>query len=114
MPKWSSIALLLVLVLEQAQGALQRVESDEAFEDVIMSNPHAVAVLFNSASKGEDAAAAERLVEKLSMKMSAVQFFHADVDSVRAFASEFNVRKRLVPRMLIFASRARQADLIPM
>ncbi|KOO29178.1 hypothetical protein Ctob_007966 [Chrysochromulina tobinii] len=48
------------------------------------------------------------------MKMSAVQFAVADVDSVKAFASEFNVRKRMVPRLLIFNSRARQAEMVPL
>ena len=36
----------------------------------------------------------------------------ADVDEVKSFASEFNVRKRMVPRLLVFTSRARQASQI--
>ena len=33
---------------------------------------------------------------------------------MKAFASEFNVRKRMVPRLLVFTSRARQAEIIGM
>ena len=33
-------------------------------------------------------------------------------DAVRAVVSEFNIRKRMIPRILVFGSRARQADII--
>ena len=38
-----------------------------------------------------------------------VKFGVADVDYVKAVASEFNVRKRMLPRVLVFPTRARQA-----
>jgi hypothetical protein len=44
--------------------------------------------------------------------MPALSLATADVDSVKAFSSEFNVRKRMVPRLLVFTSRARQATII--
>ena len=43
---------------------------------------------------------------------AAVRFASADVDDVKAFSSEFNVRKRMVPRVLLFSSRARLADIV--
>ena len=39
-------------------------------------------------------------------------FAVADVDDVKAVASEFGVRKRLAPRLLLFNSRARQAEVV--
>lgn len=34
------------------------------------------------------------------------------MDDVRSFASEFNVRKRMVPRAVVFSSRARMVEVI--
>jgi len=107
-------SILLFLLVPLARASVQTIESDEAFEATVMQDSIVWGVLFNSASKGEDGEAAIGLIERLSMKMSAVQFAVADVDSVKAFASEFNVRKRMVPRLLIFNSRARQAEMVPL
>lgn len=106
---------LLFLLVPLARANVETIESDEAFEATVMQDSNVWGVLFsNSASKGEEKEAAIRLIERLSVKMSAVQFAVADVDSVKAFASEFNVRKRMVPRLLIFNSRARQAEMVPL
>ncbi len=113
MAMWSQWTLLLLL-LPLARAEVEVLASDEEFEETVMQDPNVWGVLFNSASKGEDGEAATRLVERVSLKMSAVQFAVADVDNIKAFASEFNVRKRMVPRLLIFNSRARQAELIPL
>lgn len=107
-------SILLFLLVPLARASVQTIESDEAFEATVMQDSIVWGVLFNSASKGEDSEAALGLIERLSTKMSAVQFAVADVDSVKAFASEFNVRKRMVPRLLIFNSRARQAEMVPL
>ena len=90
---------------------LMRIPSDEEFESTVIQSSTVVAVLFVAGTNGEDA---ERVVKQVSMKISGVTFATADVDMVKAFASEFNVRKRMVPRMLVFTSRARQAETIPL
>ena len=41
-----------------------------------------------------------------------VKFGVADVDYVKAVASEFNVRKRMLPRVLVYPTRARQAEIL--
>lgn len=104
----------LVLLAACTRAELTLLKNDEAFEETVIQSGEVWAVLFTSPSKGEDAEAAEKVVDRLSMKLSSVQFALADVDSVKAFASEFNIRKRMVPRLAVFASRARQVDLIPM
>lgn len=108
MRAWSVFVLTCV-----ARADITHIGTDEAFEAEIMNSAHVWAVLFTSTGK-EDAIIAEKLVDRLSVKLSSVKFAVADVDSVKAFASEFNVRKRMVPRLAVFASRARQADLVPM
>ena len=53
-----------------------------------------------------------KIVEGVVSTISGLSLATADVDDVKAFASEFNVRKRMVPRLLLFSSRARQATVI--
>ena len=53
-----------------------------------------------------------RIVEGAVSAIPGLSLATADVDDVKAFASEFNVRKRMVPRLLLFTSRARQATVI--
>mmetsp|Transcript_24825 Transcript_24825/g.63229 ORF Transcript_24825/g.63229 Transcript_24825/m.63229 type:complete len:158 (-) Transcript_24825:248-721(-) len=109
-----SAVYLLALTLVCSQARVTEVKSDEAFEEMIVQSPDVTAVLFTSPSKEEEAVNAHRVVEVVASKLTSVQFAIADVDSVKAFASEFNVRRRMVPRLLVFPSRARQVDMIPM
>lgn len=101
----------LVLVLLALLGTLDAIaiDSDEAFEQTIIQDKHAWAVLF--VSKHRDEPEADKAVERAAQSLK-LQFATADVEVVKAFASEFNVRKRMVPRVLVFNSRARQAEIV--
>ena len=55
---------------------------------------------------------AVQLLRVVNDRMPGLAFAEADVDDVKAFSSEFNVRKRMVPRILVFNSRARMAEVI--
>ena len=110
LPALCAIALLLT----SANAEVRTINDDEDFEETVIQSAEVWAVMFTSPSKGDDAVKAEKMMERLAMKMSGVHFGVADVDNVKTFSSEFNVRKRMVPRLLVFNSRARQADVIPM
>ena len=93
-----------------AVGEVVQISTDAAFEESIIMSPNVYAVLFTS--KTRDATEADKLMLHLEAVLPGVSLARADVDDVKAFASEFNVRRRMVPRMLLFSSRARQADVI--
>lgn len=105
----SSVAVML-LCASTCSGQLTPINSDAAFESGIISSTRCWAVLFVSSHR--DVAAATEMVSKLGAMMPGLSLASADVDEVKAISSEFNVRKRMVPRLLIFSSRARQADII--
>lgn len=108
---WRRQSLLLCLpLLLPAAGDALHLASDAAFEESIIMSPHVHAVLFTS--KTRDANEANKLMLHLEATLPGVTLAQADVDDVKAVASEFNVRRRMVPRMLLFSSRARQATVI--
>eukprot|EP00967_Tisochrysis_lutea_P137204 scaffold245824_cov33-Tisochrysis_lutea.AAC.2 len=109
------VSLLLSCLLAGARGELVRLESEEAFETEVMQDPDVWAVLFTSRTREEDERsramlhAFEGLAAGLGHQMN---WGRADVDEVKAVASEFNIRKRMLPRALLFSSRARMADVL--
>jgi len=106
------IAQLLALLLSGACADLAIIDTDEKFEEQIMMTSHCWAVLFTSATRKEETEAALKMVESAAATVPGLTLAMADVDAVKAFASEFNVRKRMVPRLLLFNSRARMANVI--
>ena len=103
--------LITALFLVSAASAQDVViASDATFESEIISSKKCWAVLF--VSRDRDCAAAIKLIQRLHDSMPGLSIASADVDDVKAISSEFNVRKRMVPRLLIFNSRARQASII--
>jgi hypothetical protein len=103
---WSAILLLAA----SAAAELQSLPSDTAFEDEVLMSPNCWAVLFTSSTR--DVKDATTLVERLGGVLPGLSLASADVDNVKAVCSEFNVRKRMVPRLLVFNSRARQPIII--
>ena len=106
----------LLLAASTARVAAVDIElmGDEQFEKSIIMSPSCWAVLFTSATREAESAEAERLLERVGTMLPGLSLAKADVDNVKAFASEFNVRKRMVPRVLVFNSRARQAGTVKM
>ena len=84
--------------------------SDADFESDIMMSSHCWAVLF--VSKHREVDEAITLMDQLGAVLPGLSFARADVDDVKAVCSEFNVRKRMVPRLLVFNSRARQPTVV--
>ena len=104
-------AVLVILVCAcTAAAELIKVPTDDAFEKEIMASSKCWAVLFVSAHR--DVAEATKNVERLESLVPGLSLASADVDDVKAVCSEFNVRKRMVPRLLVFNSRARQASIV--
>lgn len=73
------------------------------------------AVLFESRAREVDdkskamVAAFEGLAVSLGHQM---KWGRADINDCKAFSSDFNVRTRMVPRVLLFSSRARMAEVM--
>lgn len=93
-----------------ASASAINVGTDDLFEETIIMSPNVWAVLFTS--KTREAGEARKLMLHVEAAVPGLSTAEADVDEVKAFASEFNVRKRMVPRLLLFTSRARQANII--
>ena len=70
------------------------------------------AMLFTAKTRPEESTQALRKWELLAAANKQLTFGTADVDAVSAAVSEFNIRKRMIPRVLVFNSRARQAEVI--
>eukprot|EP00310_Coccolithus_braarudii_P012415 CAMPEP_0183352578 /NCGR_PEP_ID=MMETSP0164_2-20130417/29529_1 /TAXON_ID=221442 /ORGANISM="Coccolithus pelagicus ssp braarudi, Strain PLY182g" /LENGTH=152 /DNA_ID=CAMNT_0025525045 /DNA_START=10 /DNA_END=468 /DNA_ORIENTATION=+ len=104
------VALLLVAPFLQAQPV--SLDSDEAFENAVHQDGSCWAVLFTSKTREDKCAPVIRGFSELGARYPGVKYGVADVDDVKAVSSEFNVRKRMVPRILLFKTRARQADVI--
>ena len=108
-----SLALLvgvLVVVRPTASTDIVDVKDDVSFEEIVMQSPHCWAVLFTSSTR--DTGEAERVMLRVQASFAELSLARTDVDDVKAVASEFNVRKRMLPRLLLFNSRARQAVVI--
>lgn len=106
---------LLLICLATAAAELVTLTSEEAFEQVVMQDSEVWAVLFTSRTRDDDLKS-KAMVEAfhgLAAGLGHVMNWgRADVDDVKAFASEFNIRKRMVPRAVLFSSRARMADVL--
>ena len=109
----------VVLLLLAASGAAKHllITTDDEFESrVLQSSNVIVAVFCSSKAKG---AAAERqgrcadmdaTLQKISEGPPGVQVALVDVERAKAVGSEFNVKKRTVPKMMLFRTRARNGD----
>lgn len=103
---------LLALLPLAARGAVEEIADDVAFEERVMGAEGCWAVLFTATTRPEESKKALLQWELIAAANKQISFGTADVDTVRAVVSEFNIRKRMIPRVLVFGSRARQADLI--
>ena len=106
------LLLLLPQAVQSGHGMVQ-LSSDAVFEDTVLSAPRCWAVLFTSKTRESEL---KQVVDAVQTAVSRlgdeVHFGTADVDDIKAISSEFGVRKRLTPRLLIFATRARQAEVM--
>eukprot|EP00316_Scyphosphaera_apsteinii_P022465 CAMPEP_0119300736 /NCGR_PEP_ID=MMETSP1333-20130426/2650_1 /TAXON_ID=418940 /ORGANISM="Scyphosphaera apsteinii, Strain RCC1455" /LENGTH=153 /DNA_ID=CAMNT_0007302623 /DNA_START=11 /DNA_END=472 /DNA_ORIENTATION=- len=105
--------LLASLRIGHVSSEVLTIESDTDFEAVVLQDPACWVVLFTSATRPEKVEPAVAAFHELEQRVGEdLRFGIADVDKVKAVSSEFNVRKRMVPRFLAFKSRARQADVL--
>merc|ERR1712083_503216 len=70
--------------------------SDEEFESTVQQDGACWAVLFTSKTRVETVAPVLRSFSELEARLPSIRYGVADVDQVKAVASEFNVRKRMV------------------
>ena len=119
-------ALLVLLAVPAAVADVQPPEplvadtlwttiaSDADFERIVLGDHSCWAVAFVSRSKpgAEFDLVSDSLQHAALALRGDVAFAHVDVDDAKAIASEFSVRKRLAPRLLLFNSRARQAAVV--
>ena len=95
-----------------ACATVVEITDDVAFEDRVMKEGGCWAVLFTASTRPEESTKALRQFELLAQAAPQITFGTADVDAVRGVVSEFNMRKRMIPRVLVFNSRARQAEMV--
>ena len=95
-----------------ACATVVEITDDVAFEDRVMKEGGCWAVLFTASTRPEESTKALRQFELLAQAAPQITFGTADVDVVRGVVSEFNMRKRMIPRVLVFNSRARQAEMV--
>ena len=107
-----TIALFVASIAVGAVGTVVDIMDDAVFEERVMKEDGCWAMLFTASTRSEESTKALRQWELLAQANNQVTFGTADVDSVRGVVSEFNMRKRMIPRVLIFNSRARQAEII--
>ena len=106
------LSATLLIFASQAFAAITTIADDAAFESEIMMSSNCWAVLFTSSTRDVDEAI--KITERLGASLPGLSIATADVDAVKAVCSEFNVRKRMIPRLLVFNSRARQASIVKM
>ena len=99
---------LCLVSLATAVMEVPIIPDDQTFEAEVIHASSCIAVLFTSETRETP----ESLLDDIHAEMPGLLLAKADVDSVKAFSSEFNVRKRMVPRLLLFNARARQAHVI--
>lgn len=92
-------SLLLGLMHQRVAAEITMIDSDAAFEQTVMNDPHCWAILFTSKTRPEEVAPLLRSFEQVEARLGDVRLGVADVDVVKAVSSEFNVRKRMVPRI---------------
>ena len=95
-----------------AAGSVEEITDNEMFEERVMKAEGCWAMLFTAKTRPEESTQALRKWELLAAANKQLTFGTADVDAVSAAVSEFNIRKRMIPRVLVFNSRARQAEVI--
>lgn len=109
-------ALLCLLGLIAAQTGPATVSSDAAFEEHVLADPQASLFLFTSAASEanrERSAAALEVLQSLGARLAPlIKTAHGDAASLKGIATEFNIRARRCPKLLLFAQRARQADVL--
>ena len=109
MPRRLFVALVWLGVVS---ATVVEITDDVVFEERVMKEDGCWAVLFTASTRPEESTKALRQFELLAQAAPQVTFGTADVDAVRGVVSEFNMRKRMIPRVLVFNSRARQAEII--
>ena len=106
----------LALLASCSSAEVTQLESDDDFEATVLADTSCWAVLFTSKSRDEDAKSVSYLMAFEGLAAGPIgdmlKFGRADVDNVKALCSEFNVRKRMVPRLVLFTSRARMVEVL--
>lgn len=115
MPKTTMASCnLLVVLCGTALGA--QLGSDAAFEKAVLADTHASLFLFTSSASEATAARSEaalRVLEAIGASLGPLlKTAHGDAALLKAAASEFNIRARRCPKLLLFAQRARQAEVL--
>ena len=132
---WRSLALLVAFA-SASTGSVVEITDDTVFEERVMKEDGCWAVLFTATTRPEESTKALRQWELLAAANKQLTFGTADVvsdchsnmvstdlrltprlavrcqDMVRGVVSEFNMRKRMIPRVLVFNTRARQAEIV--
>ena len=103
-------AAWLALLALGVGAEIAQIPTDAAFESDVLMSSRCHAVLFSSAAR--DMPGTITLAERLEAALPGLAVSVADVDDVKAVSSEFNVRKRMLPRLLLFNSRARQPSVV--
>jgi len=104
-------------------GFVKRIATVDEFESDVLNNQDVWLVVFTAMSEDEiklrgvnreNCQKVEDSMIDIAITMNAhgVQVGLADVDDISALASEFNVRKRMLPMAMLFKTRVRDGDAI--
>lgn len=111
-----AISIAFLLVGAAAASPPIAVDTDQAFESVVIDDSHVTLFLFTSASTDASRARSESalsivgaLAETLYPLLTAA---HGDASVLKGVATEFNIRTRRCPKLLLFVQRARQAEVL--
>ena len=102
----SALCAVVALTTVQANtGAIETLETEDAFEKKVMQSSDVWVILFTSKTRIEECERVQQRFELLSATQGAsYSFGTADIDNVKAFSSEFNVRAILGPVSLALSS----------
>jgi hypothetical protein len=111
------VAVLIVLSFGSTAAApVAFVNTEQAFEQLVIDASHVTLFIFTSASSEASQArsalalsAVGELAETLSPLLTAA---HGDASVLKGIATEFNIRTRRCPKLLLFVQRARQAEVL--
>lgn len=110
-----AISIAFLLVGAAAASPPIAVDTDQAFESVVIDDSHVTLFLFTSASTDASRARSESalsIVGALAEKIPLLTAAHGDASVLKGVATEFNIRTRRCPKLLLFVQRARQAEVL--
>jgi hypothetical protein len=112
----SALALGTLLLAPVHGGAATKVDTDGGFEAFVLDDSQVSLFLFTStsteASQARSALALDVMTELGERFSPQIKTGFGDAGALKGIATEFNIRARRCPKLLLFVQRARQAEVL--